>query len=398
MAAAIGQSVNIPILIRALAYDIYRLGPGTELWKFSREFLFALDAGTDPDDPTAPVDHYHFAWWRGEVPPDSNEILTNETLSICLANHYIVRDRMSENRARPWEPPEPPADHERHPSLRPDQFNAECRQCRLHRDVNVTAMDRLHDFRHHLHGLKTAQDARAELTGRRAAGLFQLYEAALLKENTVTDEHPAAAEQSPDSAWSLLRLRSKSKGKGKITMTNVVDRVWDEALAELGRLENRPDLKWTWGVDLIQGDAIRLMAGGNSDIHSGYRMSLREGRRAPDSITSAWTDPGSPMTYRRVEIPSLAEENWPDHFMAPPFRHYTADPPTIHPFTGQETPASNQPTLTLRSEIQELRAAIGHHPGSSPDFPSATDDSDSFIHYSVRNAIKILEDILTQLA
>jgi hypothetical protein len=375
MAAAIGQSVDIPILIRALACDIYRLGPTPELWKFSREFVLALDAGIDPDNPTAPVDHYHLAWWNAESRPYEDEILSSQTLSLCLANHKIVSDRMRHDRPVVPVLANPSSEWQRDISLRPEGLDIKCGHCRLYRAVGVTALDRLQDYRHHLHGLKSAQDARVDVTSRRAAGFFQLYEAALLKENTETVEESASSEQVADSAWSLLRLRSKSKGKKKITVTNVVDRVQEEARAELGRLSNRPDLKWTWGVDLMQGDVLQLLRpGGDSTIHSGYRRSLRQGRLGPGSSTSSWRDPGPRVGDDPPDLPFLQEEDWPLHFTVPPLRHWAPNPSTINPRpSGTPSPARTRPRPALHSEIQELRSVPGQDFRSGPRFPAETD-------------------------
>jgi len=87
MAAAIGQSIDIPILIRALACDIYRFARPTDMWTFTREFKLALDAGIDPDDPTSPVESYLFEWWRGESAPAEDEMLCTTTLLDCLFYH-----------------------------------------------------------------------------------------------------------------------------------------------------------------------------------------------------------------------------------------------------------------------------------------------------------------------
>jgi hypothetical protein len=398
MAAAIGQSLNIPILIRALACDIYRLGPALEAWNFSREFLLALDAGIDPEDPTAPVDHYHLPWWTGQSRPDADEILSTHTLARCLAHHKMVSDRVRDTRPVEAEQRGPPLNWQRDLSLSPEGLNVKCGQCRLYRAVGVTAMDRLQDYRHHLHGLKTAQDARVDLTSRRAAGFFQLHEAALLKEDSVNVEERASSEESPDSAWSLLRLRTKSKGKHKIAMNNVAARVEQDARAELARLTNRPDVKWTWGVDLDQPDVLRLFQReGQSTIRSGYRMSLRQGRLGPGSSNSSWRDPGPPLDYDPPDVPFLEEDDWPVHFTIPPIRHWAAGPPAINcgapasiltpatSPTGKPSQSWNRLQPTLDSEMDKLGLAVGQPSGSRSRLHRERDDFHDLVNDSVRD-------------
>src|SRR5882757_288816 len=346
MAAAIGQSINIPILIRALACDLYKVGPPADTWTFSRDFLLGLDAGVDPDDPTAPVNSYLLDWWTGQSAPDQCDILSTTTLLQCLVYHQRVSGKMTwpaerSTRTDEWQ---------RDLALMPEGLTIECGQCRLYRAVSVRVMDSVQDYRHHLNGLKVAQDTRVEQTTRRAAGFFELHQAAILKENTVTLERQAAAEEAGESSFSLLRQRSTAKGKNRPSMSRVVARVQDEANEELQRLATRPDVKWTWGVDLIPSDVLRLANMlPKPDMHFGYMQSLRDGRLAPGSVTTEWQDDGLCTMYVGPDIPLLPEHLWPLHFTEPPLRSWSPDP-----------------------VIEQLKAAIGQSSDTGPDIRLAT--------------------------
>jgi len=70
-AAAIGEPINIPLIIRALAADYYQHGREQLRIVWDDEFLLSLDAGTGKDDPTAIVESYLYAWWEEE--PDGRD-------------------------------------------------------------------------------------------------------------------------------------------------------------------------------------------------------------------------------------------------------------------------------------------------------------------------------------
>jgi len=189
----------------------------------------------------------------------------------------------------------------------------------LYRAVSINLLDGVQDFRHHINGLKVAQDMRVDLTMRRAAGLFELHQAAILKESTVTLNPVATAAGVGESAFSLLHRQSTAKGKDRPAVSAVVARVRDEANRELERLTNGPEVKWTWGVNLSNSDVERMAnPDPNPDMHSGYLNSLRQGRLAPGSVTTEWQDARGEWDFEAPEVPPLAEENWPLNFTEPP--------------------------------------------------------------------------------
>jgi hypothetical protein len=85
MAAAIGQSTQIPVIVRSLAKDFYVQAGKNQLISLDLEFLLALDAGISHSGSS--VDNYKCAWWRVKGPPAKKSILGSANVRKCLAFH-----------------------------------------------------------------------------------------------------------------------------------------------------------------------------------------------------------------------------------------------------------------------------------------------------------------------
>jgi hypothetical protein len=168
--------------------------------------------------------------------------------------------------------------------------------------------DNLHDMRNHIHGIEVRFEHHGNMSERRAAGFFQLYEGVLTKElNNVPSK--------------LVKDKFKESEQEKSL------RVQKLAADELARLETLPSLKWTWGTELSAEEAIKI---GNLNPvtqfrqHSGYNISLPWGRRGEDSAAPE-SFPSSQFVSEidddNLEIPELNLNDIPHHFTFPPLRH-----------------------------------------------------------------------------
>ncbi|KAF8816592.1 hypothetical protein BYT27DRAFT_7076595, partial [Phlegmacium glaucopus] len=258
MAVAIGQSCDVPIILQTLACDLYQRSPDYITLLFDRDFLLALDAGSDLDDLAAVAESYHLAWWTYGNPPSEDVVLSYSSMHDALEHHHAVTGikgilPVKVNKAKyTWS---------RHLSD-PKGFSLNCDRCRLYRGVSLGVLDNLQDLRHQVHGLEVASEYRVDQAGRRAAGFFQLYDTVLLKECEDTQS-------------------TLAKGKAKVSKSRQANQVREVAAADLARLQDLPSLKWTWGPDLTEEDIHQL---GKPTLptappqHSGYEFSLPWGR------------------------------------------------------------------------------------------------------------------------
>lgn len=209
MAAAIGQPVNVPLIIRALAGEYYQFGHTSLCW--DEDFLLSLDAGTDEEDPTAAVSSYLYPWWQ-EITDGDAVILCEETVKDCLEHHnavaksrQIVFGRLQKSRYT-WN--RDTAADAAHPNL-------PCTRCRLYRSLVVGMSYDLADIRHHLHGLEVSFEGRSQLTTRRASGFYQLYNVATLKEERTMDA-AGMSNNSPETSGAAGH-RSAAKGAAGVS-------------------------------------------------------------------------------------------------------------------------------------------------------------------------------------
>ena len=95
MAAAIGQPLNIPVIVRSLGQDMYRVGmtpnrafrPGLELMTYLDGNL----SSNGLDDPALNVGLFYLPWWTGsKMPTSQSSYLCSTSLKLAL-NHYHVQ-------------------------------------------------------------------------------------------------------------------------------------------------------------------------------------------------------------------------------------------------------------------------------------------------------------------
>src|SRR5277367_3924414 len=93
MAVAIGQSLDIPIIIHSLAFELSRRRERT--FQLDADFLAFLDAATQPEDEGAVATSYFYEWWSALVQPYEDEVLDFATIQVCLEHHRIATGTVS---------------------------------------------------------------------------------------------------------------------------------------------------------------------------------------------------------------------------------------------------------------------------------------------------------------
>src|SRR5271156_3026127 len=88
IAVSIGQSLDIPIIICSLAFQLSRGQP--QMFTLDVDFLAFLDAATQPEDETAVAPSYVYEWWSALIQPFEDEMLTVASLEVCLEHHRIA--------------------------------------------------------------------------------------------------------------------------------------------------------------------------------------------------------------------------------------------------------------------------------------------------------------------
>jgi hypothetical protein len=335
---AMGHPVDIPLIIRAFAADHYEK---VLRLVYDADFLFALDAGIGEDDATAPAPTYLHSYWESIDDAREGLIFNPWTRDECLEYHREVTGRAV---VLPRLPPKPTYTWGRGLRDAARGVNLSCKQCRLYRAVSIGVLDDLQDLRHQLNGLEGAVQDRGYRTHRRAAGFHQLYEAALMKE-TKTPATPLSK-------------------KGKNRVQTQAEKISADAAKELQRLETLPAMKWTWGPDLNEEEAVaalKFVPTKSRRCHTGYRVSL------PDNSVGTASVPSSPVSeavYSDIgsdiwEIPELDPKEVPTHFGYPPLCNYrepsavwngpnysVAIPPLARHSTFVPTPENHLPITT----------------------------------------------------
>lgn len=317
MATAIGQVIDIPIIIRSLSRDFYRSATRMDYSiPLDREFLIALDSGIIPaaGPSTAAgyiVDEFHSAWWTDEQLGSFQETFSNSILSInniddCLDFHrHQIKLLPLKNHTLLSSSPKKPTYIWKPDATNPITKSDNCKRCRLYRAVAMGTLDDHRDTYNLIQGMESTFKMKKEEALRRASGFNQLYEYLLIKEQNLNDA-PAAAMTANDALIpppifgsrisrdvpieapliepleSLPPMASKKSKKGKKVAGRraVASAVRSEAIAELRKIENVPSLKWTWGAEIDSSDLLALRRSvdmGYRLPHSGYDISLTEG-------------------------------------------------------------------------------------------------------------------------
>jgi len=305
VAAAIGQPLNIPILVRSLGQDMYRVGMTPDrAFRPGLELITYLDGNLSSnglDDPALNVASFCLPWWTGsKMPTNSQSSYLSSTSIKSAINHYRLRlaealipfgvphtiSNLADELNKPaytW-----------HSSVNDDLPN--CTRCRLYRSVALGVLDQLRDAHNMVHACEVANEAEKDIGIRRASGFNELYEAALKKEIEDPDSDSASIDQQSASQ------SGKGKGKEKQRFGPEVEAL-KKLTKQLVMQGAMASSKWTWGVDLTESDLHSLVRGADCDYrlpHSGYDEELLSA-----SFISKTSDVLDPVNLEDPDDPNL---------------------------------------------------------------------------------------------
>jgi len=297
VAAAIGRSINIPVLVRTLGQHLNENGYQPNLsFTPDAELLAYLEGdccGTRPNDPGMEVSDFHLPWWYCPDPEmDQTSFLSFATIHSALEKHRqgIARvNRLPRNIRQSDVSSElnKPA-YTWHPDVDRNSDNP-CTRCRLYRAVALGAYDKLRDLWNLVHACETANTGERDLAARRASALNLLYEAAVIKGageagmGSILGQAAGTSDTAPVPGVP----HATSAGTSRVGHPAAVDgdRMRKgknrEYTADVGLGQSMAEDKWTWGSHLTYDDltAISRAADRHFQIpHSGYDMELRTGR------------------------------------------------------------------------------------------------------------------------
>jgi hypothetical protein len=374
VAAAIGQPLNIPVIVRSLAQDMYRVGmtpravfrPGFELMSYLDGNL----SSNGLDDPALGIKDFDSPWWtRAHAPTGFPSYLCWVSLGAALDRHR----RQLEEAVIPSGAPQfvcnladelnKPA-YTWHSSVNDDMPNSptDCTRCRLYRAVAVGVMDQLRDTYNMAHACEIANQAEKDIAMRRASGFNELFEAALKKECDVEEKSGSGETHEQESG-------SGSNGKGKERRfgpeveglkTLVKNLVKDGAIGSS---------KWTWGVSLTEDDLRGLIRGADRQYqvpHSGYDRELpSESLQSQTSEALDLEDPNDQdlrfeeLSRPIIIIPDLRPHEIPTYSTvllgSSGDAHVDSDPdPVVDAFTKRaKAQATNANKLLMQDEVDQ---------------------------------------------
>ncbi|KAF8958977.1 hypothetical protein BDZ97DRAFT_1923289 [Flammula alnicola] len=317
-ATAVGQVVEVPILIRSLADNLAHARRQLLPMAFHSSLLAALDAGIDADSPAALVPTYAFDWWNGDAPPERLERLTFTTIQTALDVHHKQHPTVRQGRQLI---PTPQAKF----GLR---STADCERCRGNEDLTRDLMTELQSIYQLADGMAAKTTNQLAQDMRKADSLHVLHEQSLLKE---LGGEPASASGPAPAVEPLLTLLSQqapgSRGDTPAVSINRKSKsVAAQARSELQQLISLPpsSLKWVWGADLTE-DEVLMLTNSKAKQHSGYNESLPLGvMRRKDTVPSALRTGSAQFTGLAPDLMSV-----PDAQPYPPWHndpHFTMLP------------------------------------------------------------------------
>lgn len=290
MAAAVGQPLNIPVIVRSLGQDMYRIGMTPDrAFRPGLELIAYLDGNLSSnglDDPALAIELFYLPWWdEAQMPTNKTPYLTMSSLKSAL-DHYRIRLTEAQipfgvphyisNLANELNKPA----YTWHSAVNEDLPNTpiECTRCRLYRAVGLGVMDQLRDVYNMIHACEIANQAERDIAIRRASGFNELYEAAVKKEaDTAFKKEAATASGERPDQQSASRTTVNTKGKQR----------FGPEVEDLKQLTKRlimhggiASSKWTWGVDLTDNDLRAMIRGADRHYqlpHSGYDQDLISG-------------------------------------------------------------------------------------------------------------------------
>ena len=327
MAAAIGNPVQLPLIVRHLAYLRYTesLVPGGSSWPLT--FKLVLDTGCANDDPAVVVDMYHNKWWTRKKLSDTKPLLSPTNIDACLAYHrekYKPRPISGPKlmkAAYTWSTLPRTVDPRDSHSDPPTS----CERCTLYCGMGMAIHSQYQELHLATQAIQAGFGGKADAAHRRAAMFFKLQERA---SQTMTYEE--CRKRWVDPARPTEKRTDKPRGKA--------ERFREHSEMERKRYENIPHLQWTVGESLSDEEVIRAcklqFPPGPSGHHSGYDLSLTWGDESYGTNSDAprLESPGASDRYSLLgdnilSVPDLDTAHFPHHFTYPPLRTFWPDKP-----------------------------------------------------------------------
>jgi hypothetical protein len=326
MAAACGCPANIPFIIALLSRDLNLLEFEDTGIVFSQEMNDLLDAGPFCAMPTS----YLEPWWLGNVAPGPNGIFGATTFDRLMRHYYADEEKYTWLLHRPHRCP-----------LASGWTN----------EAEQTLLGMPHCIRQQIVQAESDVQEKMMLSERRAAGFYQLWEAALDKEvaggsfaaatpalpSAAVPAHVGTSSTAESQGNANRRLRSAAKRKHSriatipdpLTKGQLAEIFRTHSARELCRLQQNPAIKWRWGADLTEADISTIVRAADNNFqipNSDYDMSLPMGdteNTGEDSTNSGRfnsEDSLSEAAISQPKIPFLAPDDFPTHFSTFPLR------------------------------------------------------------------------------
>lgn len=267
--SAIGQTLEIPIMVRSLADSLARLSEDDLPVPIDPGFMALLEVDArERNDRCRVVDKYDCSWWTGRRPQDLNtvEYLSAETLMRCLEFHrdQLGKDQDIATLAHPHPLAMPPA-----PAPVGAGQATNCRTCIEYRGLVSEMFKNLQEIHKYSTTMTTASENQWKIDMRSASTFHLLHQAVIAKETA----HPAPVP-SPIPVYASTKTRASA--------------VRQQAQKELNMYSALPPAshKWTWGEVLTEREVLALRRTGTRPgraPHSGYDISLDDGTNTYDS-------------------------------------------------------------------------------------------------------------------
>ena len=175
MAAAIGQPLDIPLIVRSLGQDMYRFGMIPDsVFRPGIELIIYLDGNLSSnglDDPALAVQLFNLPWWTEEHMPIGNSLYLSSTTLRSALDHYrhelvaaLIDSGVPHHIPNFANKLNKPA-YTWHSAVNDTLPNnpTDCTRCRLYRAVAVGVMDQVRDVYNMVHGCEIANEAERAL-------------------------------------------------------------------------------------------------------------------------------------------------------------------------------------------------------------------------------------------
>lgn len=307
VATSVGQVIDVPIVLRSLAESLAPVPAAKLPITYDLGLIATLDCGTNEEQHGRVVNSYALTWWRGTRRPAEGGTLDATTLEACLKHH---RSRLLQTMSGDPVPAIPiiplPTLQLPAPDLAADaDADADpeivCLKCKMYRSLAGNLLNELRSVKNFTSSMVESTLNEIDIASRRTQGYYILHETVQLKE---MDQNSINV----DGIGPGSQTQKKSRHVREIAQNNL------ERLRDMPP----PSFKWTWGETLTRDEVLNLRSDPNRCLHSGYELSLREGRmRGVVSATN--TAPTGPANYSALcaeshSPPPPTSHQFPIHF------------------------------------------------------------------------------------